>query len=315
VVARAAANPGGLRVAEQRYLAELAMITAEQPATQRTLVIVPPRRWTPALSYATAVLADTGRISWLTSLTAIAVVASTPPVDRGPLVYPPAAIRTELPADAVAAIREVQVTVAHFRTVLNNADAKLLLSAYRDALRRATSSAWRGNPTGLFDYVDQLGSSIDRLRSQVRIQQPSSGVYTLASADSPLTLTVVNALSSPVTIRVRIINPPAGFRIADIGKQDIPANSRLTLRLPARVQRTGTFPIRVELTSPDNGSLGEPIALTVRSTAYGSLALGITGAALLVLIGAMVFRLVRRLRSGEGDQPEPAGSPGERSRT
>jgi hypothetical protein len=315
VVARAAANPGGLRVAEQRYLAELAMISAEQPATQRTLVIAPPRRWSPALSYATAVLADTGRISWLTSLNAGAVVASTVPVNRGPLVYPPAAIRAELPADKVQAIGDVQVKVDHFRTVLTNEDAKLLLSTYRDALRRATSSAWRGNPTGLGTYIDGLNTSIDQLRRQVRIQKPSSGVYTLASADSPLTLTVVNSLSVPVKIRIRIINPPAGFRIGDIGPRDIPAGSRLSLHLPATVQRTGTFSIRVQLTSPDNGSLGDPIFLTVRSTAYGSLALGITGAALLVLISAIIFRMVRRLRSGEGEQAGPAGSPGERSLT
>ncbi|HVQ96236.1 MAG TPA: DUF6049 family protein [Mycobacteriales bacterium] len=312
VVAHSTEFPGGPRLAEQRYLAELAMIGAEAPATQRTLVVTPPRRWTPSPGYASAVLADTGRISWLTSLTAGEVTVSTPPVDRGPLVYPPIATRAELPPDMIGTIGKVQTDVQDFRGVLGPEAGKEVLLPYGDALRRAGSAAWRLN-TGLGqEYANGLSSGINALRRQIRIQKPATGIYTLASADSPLTLTVVNPLSTPVLIRVRI-TAPVGFHTGDIGVQQIPADSRLTLRLPAQVVRTGTFPIQAQVTSPNGRGLGgDPIRLTVRSTAYGSLALGITGAALLILICAMIFRMVRRLRSGPGE-PEPAGSPADRS--
>jgi hypothetical protein len=313
VVARAALYPGGPRLAEQRYLAELGMITAEQPANPRTVVIAPPRRWSPALPYAAAVLADTGRISWLTSRTAAEAVG-TPPVDRGPLVYPPAAAKAELPTSAILDIYEVAGMVDSFRSVLTNKDASVLLAAYPDALRRATSSAWRGNLAGQAAFVKEIHDSITSLRGKVRLQKPLSGVYTLASANSPLTLLVVNSLNTQVRIGLKI-KAPAGFRVADIGPQDIPANSRRTLQVPTNVQRTGTFEVDVQLVSPtaSKSDLGAKVTLTVRSTAYGSLALSITGAALLVLIGAMVFRLLRRLRSADGGPLEPAGSPGERS--
>src|SRR5207253_8842186 len=170
--------PGGPRLAEQRYLAELAMITAEQPAVARTLVVAPPRRWSPAPGYAAAVLADTGRLSWLTAVSADTAVATTTPVDRGPLVYPAGASKAELPASDVRLIGEVQALVTDFRTVLTNADANRLLSVYSDALRRAGSSAWRGDPRAGLAYVLALRGEIRRLRGKASIAQPSRGVYT-----------------------------------------------------------------------------------------------------------------------------------------
>ncbi|HEX6756040.1 MAG TPA: DUF6049 family protein, partial [Mycobacteriales bacterium] len=66
-------NPyaGGARLAEQRLLAELAMITAERPNDVRTLVIAPPRRWDPSPAYAAAVLRDLSTLRWLDSTTAL----------------------------------------------------------------------------------------------------------------------------------------------------------------------------------------------------------------------------------------------------
>ena len=52
----------------------------------------------------------------------------------------------------------------------------------------------------------------------------------------------------------------------------------------------------------------------MRSTAYGGLALGITGLAFAVLVAAVVLRLVRRLRARGEQSPVAAGSPADRSR-
>jgi Family of unknown function (DUF6049) len=317
VVARAASFPGGPRLAEQRYLAELAMIVAEAPADQRTVVIAPPRRWDADPRYARNVLADlAGGVPWLSALTAGGVLRDTRPVDRGPLVYPPAAARTELPGDEISAVGEVQAMVTDFRSALTNEDASELLSAYRNGLRRATSSAWRGDPAGQRAFAAGLAGAIAQLRSKVTIQKPFSGVYTLASSDSPLTVTVFNGLTKPVKVRIRIdARNPADFRVQNDVVQTIPANTRATVKLQASVQRSGTFAIRASVTSPAGGRLGgpDPIPLTVRSTAYGSLALGITIAALVVLIAALIVRMIRRIRHG-APEPEPAaGTPAERS--
>lgn len=303
---------GGPRLAEQRLLAELAMITAEGPNDGRTLVVTPPRRWDPPAGYAQALPADLGRLSWLTSVDALEAAGSTEPVQRGALDYPAAAARREVPARQVDTLRTVRGRVADFRGALDNADANAQLGPYGDALRRAGSSAWRDNPASGQKYVDQLLRQIDNLRGEVTMSSPATGDYTLASADSPLLVTLENRLTVPVNVRLRMVTP-AGFSTSDVGVVRIPAGDKRTVKVPAQVQRTGTFAVRGQLTTPAGGALGNEITVSVRSTAYGGLALGITGFAFAVLVGAVLFRLFRRLRGRGRAAPVAAGSPADRS--
>jgi len=312
IVAGSVGFADGPRLAEQRYLAELAMITAQDPSDSRTYVITPPRRWVPSASYARGVLMATASVSWSSSLTVPDAVANTAAVDRGPLSYPASARRFELSAGQLQLIADVQDKVSDFRSALTNSDANALLSGYADALRWAASSAWRDNPQPGRSYAVSLSRSITRLRGLVSIVVPSTGIYTLTSSNSPLSLTVRNDLPTPVRIGLRVdTSASAGFHAQDLGGQDIPARSRTTLRVPVEVQRAGTFTIPVQLTTPQGGRLGNAVMLTVRSTAYGALALGITGVALIVLVAAVGVRLVRGLRAGNGEVPPP-GSPADR---
>jgi len=306
--------PGGSRAAEQRLLAELAMITAEGPSDSRMLVLAPPRRWDPPAGYARELVTDLGRLPWLTSVDAVQAAAGTVPVDRGSLVYPSGAQRLEIPATQVRQLGQVQGLVADFRSALDNADANEELSPYGDALRRAGSSAWRANPKAGSAYVGRLRRQISTIRGLVTVVSPATGDYTLASADSRLPLTLQNGLDVPVKVRLRL-GGPAGFATGDTGVIEIPAGDRRTVRVPASVQRTGAFAVRARLTTPGGGDLGQETTLRVRSTAYGGLALGITGLAFAVLVGAVLVRLVRRLRGRPPAAPIAAGSPGDRSRS
>ncbi len=305
--------PGGARLAEQRLLAELAMITAERPSDVRTLVLSPPRRWDPSAAYARAVAADLGRLPWLAPVDALQAAADTVVVDRGPLTYPAAARKRELPAEQVREVATVQRLVTDFRTALSDADASAELTPYADALRRAGSAAWRTDPRAGAAFTTRLLRQISAVRAKVTMSSPATGDYTLASADSPLLLTLENGLDYPVSVRVKLTAPP-GFAPADIGVVRIPAGDKRTVRVPATVQRTGTFPVQGQLTTPGGLSLGQEVKLSVRSTAYGGLALGITGLAFAVLVGAVLLRLVRRLRARPDATPVAAGSPADRSR-
>ncbi|HEY6749653.1 MAG TPA: DUF6049 family protein, partial [Mycobacteriales bacterium] len=279
---------GGSRQAEQRLLAELAMITAEAPNDNRTFVLAPPRRWDPPAAYARALAADLARIPWLASADALDAAASTPPVDRGALVYPADARRRELPATQLTGLGSVQSQVADFRGALSNEDAATELGPYGDAVRRASSSAWRtALPSGQ-SYVNRLLRQIGALRGSVTVSTSATGDYTLASSDSPLLLTVENTLTVPVNVRIRL-NTPAGFTTDDVGVQQIPPRGKRSVQVPASVQRTGTFSVTVQATTPTGGPLGRDVTLSVRSTAYGGLALGITGLAFAVLVLAVLL--------------------------
>src|SRR5262249_39204203 len=56
---------GGPRLAEQRYLAELAMITAEAPSVRRRILVAPPHDWSPNADAASRMLQATSRVGWL----------------------------------------------------------------------------------------------------------------------------------------------------------------------------------------------------------------------------------------------------------
>ena len=114
-------------------------------------------------------------------------------------------------------------------------------------------------------------------------------------------------------VRLRLVGPP-GFAAGDTGVVEIPAGDRRSVRVPTAVQRTGAFVVRARLTTPGGGGLGQETTLRVRSTAYGGLALGITGLAFAVLVGAVLVRLLRRLRGRPAAAPAAAGSPADRSR-
>jgi hypothetical protein len=115
----------------------------------------------------------------------------------------------------------------------------------------------------------------------------------------------------PVSVRVKLTTP-VGLEVRDAGVQQIPAGGKRTVKVLASVQRTGTFTVKGQATTPDGGALGKETTLSVRSTAYGGLALGITGLAFLVLVAAVAVRLVRRLRARGGRSPVAAGSPADR---
>ena len=301
IVRGSAHYPAGPRLAEQRYLAELAMITAEAPSRGRELLVVPPRRWDPDPASAAAMLSDTATVSWLAAGSAAELAHHRPDVDRGPLVYPDAARQAELPHALVTDLATTQTRIEDFRSaLLDRRAAEDIVEPYAQALRRAASSAWRGSRS-LSRYVADLRDQMAELRSSVHIVRPSgSGVYVLASSDSPLFLTVANRLSEPVRFRVQISGRGTpGFEVNDIGEQVIEAHTRRTIQVPARVERSGLFVVDALVTTPSGQPLGvngAPVQLKVRSTAYGLIGLVITGVALALLMLLILRRLVLGIR-------------------
>lgn len=314
---------GGPRLAEQRFLTELAMITAEAPSKGRELIVVPPRRWDPDPVSASAMLDDTVSMSWLSSGSAAELARQQPQVDRGVLVYPKEGSHAELPADLVRAVAQAAGRIGDFRTaLLDTTSAARTVDPLDATLRLAVSSAWRDDHRTGQRFVQSLLARIEKLRSGVHIVKPSgSGVYSLASPNSPLFLTVANRLDVPVQFKLKITSRGAsGFSVGDIGEQVIQAHSRRTIQVPAHVDRAGVFIVDALITSPEGQSLGDnngaPVELTVRSTAYGVIGLTITGAALALFLLLAIRRLLRQTRGrrrggggGGGATTDPTETP------
>lgn len=310
IVSGGGAYAGGPRLAEQRYLAELAMIVAENPTVPRTLVVTPPRWWDPPAGFAGEILGAGGTQSWLRPANVAELADSPANVDRGPLVYPPPGGSAQLGGAPMSDVSKSVANLVDFRSTLSNTDARSVLAPYDRGIWRATSSAWRVDPERYAAAAGALRTEVESLRGRVALVPPADGTYTLSSSSAPLVLTVTNPLPVPVKVVINITaRGVVGLRADDIGVQEIPANSRRTLQIPTTVERSGTFAVQAQLSTPDGGALGPSVQLTVRSTAYGLVALIVTGGAGALVLLLIARRLIRRIRDGRRAPDDSMGPP------
>ena len=315
VVGSAEHAPGGPRLAEQRYLADLALLSMQAPpGTESTVLVAPPRDVDAGLEGAGAMIADTAALPWLRPAT-VAELDAGPPVDAGALVQP-----GDAPTLDPAGLADVRAAAA-VREDLAGAvaeDPDSALSASDAAISRATATAWRHDPDGFRTSATALRSAMERLRGRVTLLAPADGTYSLGSTEAPLVLTVRNDL--PVAVKVRLQVGTRGIRglsISDIGLQTLAPGERTILQVPTAVRQSGGFAVDAQLTTPNGSPLGDRIELKVKSTAYGSISLLITfGAAgllgLLFLRRLVLFILRRRATATRGDgagAPEGAAVP------
>ncbi len=295
--------PGGPRLAEQRYLAELAVLTAQAaPDTEQTVLVTAPRDVDAGPDGAGAMMADTTSLPWLRPIP-LEALTTGPATEDGELLEPAAPLRLD-----TAGL--LGVTGANdARNDLAGAvegDAATALQAFDAATARATSVAWRTDPDGFRDAAADLAATMQRLRGQVTLLAPADGTYTLASSDAPLVLTVRNDL--PFAVRVLPEVRARGNRalsIGDVGVRVLAPGERAVLQVPTSLGQSGGFVVTATLTTPGGSPLGERVQLQVRSTAYGPISLIITfGAAgllgLLFLRRLVLFVLRRRARARAG---------------
>jgi hypothetical protein len=310
VVGSAEQAAGGARMAEQQYLAELAVLSTQAPeGTEQTVLVAAPREVEAGPEGAGAMMADTASLPWLRPTT-VAELSAGAPLPAGELtdladapLLDPAGM-----ADLVAASAD--------RDDLTTAvvgDADIALRSYDAAMSRAASVTRREEPEDFRAVAGAVRSTVARLRDQVTLLAPADGTYSLGSSDAPLVLTVRNDL--PVTVRVLLdvrTRGNRGLSIGDIGPQTLAPGQRSTLQVPTEVRQAGGFAVRAQLRTPGGGPLGDEIALQVKSTAYGPISLIITiGAA--ALLGLLFLRrlvnFVLRRRRAAADAGAPAAAP------
>lgn len=321
VVAAADTDPGGARAAEQRYLAELGVLTDQlavvDPAVAQTVLVVPPREVESDPSWATAMMADTASQPWLAP-TSVADLAEGPSADAGTLVAPTDA--TVLGGEGMAAVaRAVAVRNDVAAAVVD--DPGDVLADYDEAIARATSTAWRTDPTGFAAAGSDVEQTLDGLRGRVGLVTPADGTYSLASSDAPLVLTVRNDLPFAVTVVLDLqARSGVGFTADPVPAQRLEPDSRTVVTVPTSVRQSGGFIVVAQLSTPAGGPLGSPVELRVASTAYGPITLVITvGAAgllgLLFLRRLVLFVLRRRRGATAPDDDATPALPGDEGST
>ncbi|CCG05834.1 DUF6049 family protein [Blastococcus saxobsidens] len=313
VVGAAGVTPGGPRIAEQRYLAELAALTLQgPPGSEQTVLVAPPRDLVAGLEGAGAMISDTVGLPWLRA-GSVAGLGDVPPADAGSLAEPAeetglGGVGMATLGEAVAAREDLAAAVA--------GDGDLALRPYDAGIARAASVLRRDAPEEFAEAAVDARATVAALREQVTVVAPVDGTYSLASSNAPLVLTVDNPLPFPVQVRLQVQTPGnRGLSVGDIGVQTLAPEQLTTLQVPTELRRSGGFSVTAQVTTPSGRPLGDPVEIQVKSTAYGPITLIITvGAAsllgLLFLRRLVHFVLRRRRGAAAGADASGPVAPG-----
>ncbi|MGY1681367.1 DUF6049 family protein [Geodermatophilus sp. SYSU D01176] len=313
----AALAPGGPRAAEQRSVAELALLTLRSgdAAAGQSLLVAPPREVDANPAGVSAMMAASAQLPGLRPVT-VAQLGDGPVADAGELVTPEDAGGLE-PAGMADVTAAITVRNQLAGAVVGDADAAL--APWDAATARATSAAWRDDPAAFAAAAADLRTTVSGLLERVTLLSPADGTYSLASSDAPLVLTVRNDLPFALRVQLRVQTRGNALAVGDLGDQVLGPEQRTTLTVPTEVRQSGRFGVAATLTTPDGAPLGDPVELQVQSTAYGTISVVITiGAA--ALLGLLFLRrlvrfLVRRRHGTPGDEdgdlpggPAPEGA-------
>lgn len=161
--------------------------------------------------------------------------------------------------------------------------------------------------TDEFDtYVRAVRKELRQFRQQVRI--PGALTFTLGGRESDLRLQVRNDSSLTLTVLVAISSAKLQLPAEPL-LVSIPANSSRDVVIPVQARANGTFPINVQLLTPDGAvRVGRPVTLTARVNAIAGLGQVVSGAAILILASWWVSHWRGRRRSQTPSKDTGVGS-------
>lgn len=156
-------------------------------------------------------------------------------------------------------------------------------------------------------YLDAVQDDLDDLRRSVD-PVPARSI-TMAGRSSELPITITSRAKEPLLVKVRLTSSKLQF--PDGNELVVTVNGGVTqARLGVEARTSGTFPVTVDLLTPDGGEkLAPSTQLTVRSTGLSGLGLALSVGALLVLAlwwARHVHRSRRRKRAVVASQRHPS---------
>jgi hypothetical protein len=316
--ASATPTPSGQFALTQNFLAQTAMIAAEQPGIERALVVAPPTGWDPSPAEANALLAITHGAPWLhpTGMSTLATAATKLPSTTH--VPPKQVSGAELKDDYLDQLSQVQSSVSVFKDILYQPSAAQL-NLLDAALAVTESSAWRGRGSpGGWLAMTLLGNYVSE--SEKKVQMIASKKILLAGQSGETPVSVQNGLGQPIQIQVTAITPPGSqLQVGDYNRLlKVQAGKTNTTRIPVHSAMIGTATVQLQLATQNGSPLtwqGTSQPLSVEVTRFGRSLLLLIGGALGILVLTSAYRLRRKRlagarNGGSADDTADAGGAG-----
>jgi hypothetical protein len=301
-------QPGVIFGTSQLFLAETAMIIAETPSAQHSVVVAPPRRWDPVGPLAADLLDRTvaAPAPWLTPVSAGQLISSQPGHPYS-APQPQAGSAGRNANRLLSMVSSLSRRIALLQTILVN---------HNPALTRAVfgieSSAWRGRQRGhATAFLARMSQYLNAQFSGLSVS--GSDVTLGGTVSNGVKVSVRNRLSYPVQVRLRIShsNDSVTATQKSPGPIVVDPNTTRFVLLSVHAQPGGAATLTIRLISPGGARL--PVAaatMRVQATEFGTVALVIGAVALAVFVLASALRAIRHGRGGT-PPPDDGGTPGE----
>jgi Family of unknown function (DUF6049) len=302
----------------QRFLAETAMIAAEAPDSDRSIVVSPPEDWSPSAALASELLSETASMPWLTPTALGSLAGARDSYRTTTRQNPPGgkASPGELSGSYLDTVRGVGAELGVYTDLLYQ-PSSYYVQGLQQALIATESSAWRGG--GMAEgqiLAEKLSSFMSGEEGQITIiaaqQVPMGG----SSGLVPVSIQNGSRHAIQVRLKASVVGMPDRTSQLTVGHFQnlikIEPGQTPTIRLPVSSAPIGATAIQLSLTTANGKPLPlQPTSLTVESTRYGRAILFLIGAAIGVLVLTSVFRGVRRrLHADARVAPEDGDPPG-----
>jgi hypothetical protein len=271
----------------QRVLAETAVAWLERPNSSdpRGILLAPPQGWRPSGAFFRSLVRGLGQARWLRlqpATTLAADVAQGPAEGKRPLATVTSAdVAAGLPRRYLKLVEDTRSDLDSFLRAVGN-DFRPASGSFQRDLLVAESSDWRaddvrGRGRG---YIRAVTSGIRTVYRRVHV---GTTPVTLTARRGTIPVTVANDSNERITVVLRLTSPKVDLpRASD--RFVLEPRRRTTQLLPVGTRATGTFPIRVEVLTPDRRELIADGEVRLISTAFNRVALALTGGAVGVLL-------------------------------
>ena len=291
----------GRRLALQNFFAETATIRQELPSIAgRVVQVTVPSLWHPPPQLLDQLLGGLRNAPWLRTVTPDEAVDLGRPRRRSDEFVEQFAA---LPADPGEALyEEIDETTSAIEAFRRMGPPETMVERLRRNTLVAESRIWWTVP-GLADIgVDYLEESERRIRAEIeKVTVAGPDEINLTSQEGEIPLVVVNETGFPTSVRISLRSPERDLVLdpQEFATQRIDAGGSFQFTVEAVARSSGIFQMEVLVDTPRGELDIASKSITVRSTAFNLVAVGITIGALVFLLAFYAMRLLRRRREAE----------------
>lgn len=280
-------------VERQRFIAELAVISKEQPSNERNIVVALERGWNPDSKTARAQLAAIPGLPWVE--TSPLVQTSAQEHARVDVAELPSIQANELFTQGeFPTLRNLQKELVRFSRVVE--EPSVISGPHAQALTRLSSQYWFTAHASHTQAISQYTTSARQILGSITVV-PSSDIN-LISTGAEIPVTVKNDLDQTVTLQVKLDPNDSRLQAADAIPATIPPHSTESIRIPVTAVGSGNVQVSVDLLDESGKHVTTSGSFDVRVRAdWENVGTGVVITLLVFLLVGGIWRTVRRGRS------------------